>query len=77
MKIYNGLIRIFGKAKFSQLSQKSFDHWKKRGESFYEREETIWQQFCRIEFLNPASNFEEFCRDAKTTFKERKQKNHT
>ena len=77
MKIYNGLIRIFRKAKFDQLSQKSFDHWKEIGESFYEGEETIWKQFCRIEFLNPSSNFEEFCKDAKTTFKERKQKKIT
>lgn len=71
MKIYNGLIRIFGKAKFGQLSRKSFDHWKNKAESFYEGNETIWNVFCRIEFINPESGFEEFCKAAKTSYSER------
>lgn len=71
MKIYNGLIRIFGKAKFDQLSRKSFDHWKNRGESFYEKEETIWEQFCRIEKIDSTVSYEEFCIVAKTKYSDR------
>ena len=71
MKIYNGLIRIFKDARLDQLSEKSFDHWKNRAESFYEGNETIWEQFCRIEKIDPTVSYEEFCIVAKTKYSDR------
>ena len=73
MKIYNGLIRIFRKAKFDQLSEKSFNHWKNRAESFYEREETIWENFCRIELINPASSYKDFLKESKKSYSDRQK----
>lgn len=71
MKIYNGLIRIFGKAKFDQLSKKTFQSWKGRAENFYSQEETIWKQFCRIEKIDSTVSYEEFCIVAKTKYSDR------
>lgn len=71
MKTYNGLIRIFVKAKFDQLSEKSFNHWKGRGESYYEGGITIWEQYCRIEKIDSTVSYEEFCNVAKTKYSDR------
>lgn len=71
MKIYNGLIRIFQKARFDQLSEKSFNHWKSRAESFYEGEETIWENFCRIEKISAKSTYKDFLKMSKKSYSER------
>lgn len=71
MKTWTGLTKAFIDAKVDELTEVRFNKWKEKAQTYYEGDETIWQSWCKFEYIPSDISYENFCLKAKETIKER------